>query len=109
MEIIGYGTLRFNKVGDKVYWSTSIKVDAKQGTTWMSIPTTLKKEVEDKVKKEFKSKTFKGDDKYLSIHIEKGFLSGYKDKNGKNVLKLVVTELTLPQPKAKESDTDLDF
>lgn len=108
MEITGYGTLRFKKVGDRVLWTTSIKVDAKQGTTWMSIPTTLKKEVEDKVKKEFKARKITSEDKYLTINVTKGFLSGYKDKDGKNVLKLVVMELDFPQPK-KQEDTELDF
>lgn len=106
MEITGYGTLRFKKVGDKLLWNTSIKIDAKSGKTYISIPTTLQKDVEEKVKKEFKARKISGEDKYLSIEIKKGFLSGYIDKDNKTVLKLVITDISFPVYKDKKNVVD---
>lgn len=110
---MGNGNLRFNLVGDKVLWNLSIQIEAKSGKTWMSIPTTLKKEIEEEVKKEFKSRTWKTDDKYIRVYVKKGFISGYLNKENKKVLKLVVTELTITKDKdektTKKDDVEIPF
>lgn len=106
MDILGQGIIRFNKVGDKLYWNTSVQISAKSGKTWLSIPTTLQKDVEEKVKKEFKSRKWTSDDKYIKINITKGFISGYLDKDNKKVLKLVITELEFVTDTKKKVETD---
>lgn len=113
MDIMGNGNLRFNLVGDKVLWNLSIQIEAKSGKTWMSIPTTLKKEIEEEVKKEFKARTWKTDDKYIRVYVKKGFISGYLNKENKKVLKLVVTDLTITKDKdektTKKDDVEIPF
>lgn len=106
MDINGQGYLRFRVVNEKVLWNLSIQIEAKEGKTYMSIPASLKKEVEDAVKKEFKARTWTTEDKYIKVNVKKGFLSGYLDKDNKKVLKLVVTELEVVKEKSKKETTD---
>lgn len=112
MDIHGKGILRFNKVGDLLLWSTALSIGE---NGYINVPTTLKKDVEDLVKQEFKTRTFKGKDKYILVDIKKGFISGYTNKDGNKVLKFVVMDLEVSKPtekkptKQKAQDIDLDF
>lgn len=108
MNINGTTNLRFNKVGKVLLWSCSVSSQNQDGTTtWANIPVTLSKKVEDEVKKLFKEATFKNDkDKYITIDITKGFLSCYKNKENKSVVKIVVTEIKPYTPKEKKVETD---
>ncbi len=109
MDIYGNGLLRFNKVGDKILWHLSIQIDAKSGKTYLSVPTTLKKEVEEVVKKEFKSRTWTTEDKYIKVNVKKGFISGYINKENKKVLKLVVTELNIVKDEKKATTDEVEI
>lgn len=108
MNINGTTNLRFNKVGKVVLWSCSVSSKNQDGsTTWASIPVTLSKDVESKVKELFKKATFKNDkDKFITINITKGFLSCYKNKEEKSVVKIVITDITPYTPKEKKVETD---
>lgn len=102
MEITGNITLRFKKVGDKLLWNGSIPCKQKDTYIWCNAPVTLSKEVEESVKKMFKGKKFKTDDKFVKVYVKKGFISAYKDKENKSVLKLVLMEVS--EPTTKETD-----
>ncbi len=111
MDIHGKGILRFNKVGDLLLWSTALSIGE---NGYINVPTTLKKDLEEVVKKEFKARTFKGKDKYILIDVKSGFVSGYTNKDNKKVLKFVIMDLefvkpTEKKPTKKQEDTDLDF
>lgn len=108
MDIKGTTNLRFNKVGKVLLWSCSVSTQNQDGsTTWANIPVTLSKKVEGEVKELFKNTKFKNDkDKFITINITKGFLSCYKNKEDKSVVKIVVTEITPYTPKAKKVETD---
>lgn len=101
MNINGYGYLRFRKVGDKLLWNISIKAD---DNSYVCLPVTLKKDVEEVVKKQFKATKFTKEDKFLSVNVTKGFISGYKDKEKKMITKLVITELEFTKPNIKKVD-----
>lgn len=105
MNITGYGLLRFKSNGGKLSWNTSVRyIDADEKAFYVTYPTTLKKEVEEQVKKEFKSRKWTKEDKYININIKKGFLSAFTNKEGQKVTKFVITELECPKPDINKTD-----
>ncbi len=107
MNINGAINLRFKKVGTYVMWLASVSNKDKDGNIiWISIPVTLSKKVEEEVKNIFKETKFKTDDKYITIDVKNGFISGYKDKENKSVVKLVITELAHD---TKEDKVEIPF
>ena len=107
MNINGTTNLRFKKVGNYILWSASISTKDSEGNSmYTNMPVSLTKKVEEEVKKLFKETKFKNDkDKYVNVNVSKGFISFYKDKENKTVIKLVVTEITPYEPK-KKVETD---
>ncbi len=107
MNINGKVILRFKKVGTYVMWLASVSNTDKDGATiWGSVPVTLTKKVEEEVKTIFKETKFKGDDKYITIDVKNGFISGYKDKDNHFIVKLVITELAHD---TKEDKVEIPF
>lgn len=107
MNINGTVILRFKKVGTKIMWIASVSNKGKDGSTiWISIPVNLSKKVEEEVKNIFKGINFTTDDKFITITVSKGFISGYKDKENKSVVTLVITELAHD---TKEDKVEIPF
>lgn len=106
MDINGTIIVRFNTVKDRVYWNGSLQVKGKDGSIWVSVPLTFSKDGEEKVKKLFSEKTKKSDkDRHITLNVTKGFISGYKDKENKSVLKLVLLDFDLYTP-TKEDESN---
>ena len=105
MNITGLCLLRFKSNGGKVSWNTSVKyTDSENKPFYVTYPTTLKKEVEEQVKKEFKSRKWSKEDKFIVINVKKGFLSAFTNKEGQKVTKFVITELECSKPDIKKTD-----
>lgn len=105
MNITGYGLLRFKSNGGKLSWNISVKYPENEDKAfYVSYPVTLKKEVEEQVKKEFKSRKWTKEDKYINVNIKKGFLSAFTNKEGQKVTKFVITELECSKPDIKKID-----
>lgn len=90
MNITGYALLRFKSNGGKVSWKASVRYNESEDKAfYITYPVTFsKKEVEEQVKKEFKSRKWTKEDKFININVKRVSYQHLQIKKDKRLLNL---------------------